>query len=262
MNQFVCVKTGIRALLLGALVLLLSSCFGKGSGPEQPSYPNGIVTVKTHPETKQVFLQLDERTTLLPVNLKQHPFKGKQVRALVSYEEDAKAAHEGYTKAVRVNWIDSILTKPTVPNLADNIKAYGGDPLDVRKEDMLIEDGYLTLVFYAHFGVRGGKPHRINLVHGSNPHDPYELLLCHDAQGDIAHQPGMSGNFVGRGWVAFDLSQLPDTKGEKVQMTIRFRSYGSEKLIRLDYTTGKTTPPLKQPEKEKKHDTRALLDLE
>lgn len=262
MNQFVCVKTGIRALLLGALVLLLSSCFGKWGSPEQLSSPNGIVTVKTHPETKQVYLQLDERTTLLPVNLKQHPFKGKQVRALVSFEEEAKAAHEGYTKAVKINWIDSILTKPTVPNLADNIKAYGADPIDARKEDMLIEDGYLTLVFYAHFGMRGGRPHRINLVRGSNPHDPYELLLCHDAQGDISHQPGMSGSSVGRGWVAFDLSQLPDTKGEKVTMTIRFRSFDSEKRISLDYITGKTTPAPKQPEKEHKQDTRALLELE
>lgn len=225
-----------------------------------PAYPNGIVTVKTNPDTKQVFLQLDEQTTLLPVNITKHPFGDKQVRAWVSFEEDAQAAHEGYTKAVKVNWIDSILTKSTVPLTGDISRDYGTDPIEVQKEDMLIEDGYLTLRFYAHFGMRGGRPHKINLVRGSNTSDPYELVLCHDAQGDVP-PIGVPGGSMGRGWVAFDLKDLPDTKGEKVTMTIRFRSFGgAEKVIRLDYITGKTTPAPKQPQRQP--DTRALLEVE
>lgn len=257
MKPIVCVTTGIRGLLLGTLVLALSSCFGRGGQPEPLPYPNGIVTVKTDPATKKVFLQLDERTTLLPLNIKEHPFGGKQVRALVSFTE-VTGAHEGFTKAVNVNWIDSILTKPTVPTLADDAKEYGADPVDVTKEDMLIEDGYLTLLFSARFGMRGGRPHRINLVRGSNPHDPYDLVLRHDARGDA----GGRETVIGRGYVAFDLRDLPDTKGKQVTMTIRFASFGgAEKVIRLHYTTGKTTPPLKTPPADPKKG-RALPPLE
>lgn len=217
------------------LAIILTACWGKNNTPT-PNLPNGVVTVKTEPTKKTVFLQLDEKTTLLPINIKAHPFKGKEVRALVSFKEDKKAPHEGYTKAVHVNWIDSILTKQMVPSTPDNDKAYGNDPVGLKKSNCLIEDGYLTLVFAARYGdVR--KPHIINLVGGVDPNDPYLLELRHNAGED------RNGRTIAEGWVAFKLANLPDTKGEKKTLKIRFRTDTGTETIELDYITGKKADP-------------------
>lgn len=228
MRQFVA-----KSALLVTVALLATSCLDHDNDPELIGYPDAIVTVKTAPD-KTVFLQLDEETTLLPTNFKSHPFKGKQVRALVNYDKDPEAAHEGYSEAVHVNWIDSILTKRTVPSVEDNDVEYGKDPINLDAGNVLIEDGYMTLSFVASFGLNSMRPHIINLVTGVNPDDPYEVELRHNAQGDF--YPGS----LGRGLVAFDLSDLPDTKGEEVTLTLRFFSFGSTKEIKMDYTTGKS----------------------
>ncbi len=49
--------------------------------------PNALVTVKTWMMVR-FFLQLDDSTTLLPINVASSPFFGeKEVRALVNYDE-------------------------------------------------------------------------------------------------------------------------------------------------------------------------------
>ena len=92
-------------------------------------YPNALVTVKEAADGA-FFLQLDDKTTLLPTNVKTSPFGDKEVRALMNYSEVDEASGE-YTKAVHINWIDSILTKPIAPDLGEeNDKIYGTDPVD------------------------------------------------------------------------------------------------------------------------------------
>ena len=49
-------------------------------------FPNALVTVKTDAE-QTVFLQLDDKTTLLPTNMTKSPYGEKEVRALVNYKE-------------------------------------------------------------------------------------------------------------------------------------------------------------------------------
>ena len=48
--------------------------------------PNALVTVK-NVDDGSFFLQLDDSTTLLPINVASSPFGEKEVRALVNYDE-------------------------------------------------------------------------------------------------------------------------------------------------------------------------------
>lgn len=82
-------------------------------------YPNALVTVKGAADDA-FFLQLDDKTTLLPTNVRTSPFGDKEVRALVNYSEVNEPSGD-YTKAVHINWIDSILTKPIAPDLGEKM---------------------------------------------------------------------------------------------------------------------------------------------
>jgi hypothetical protein len=110
------------------------------------------VTVKLI-DDNSVYLQLDDNTTLLPVNLTKHPFDSKEGRALVNYKEVDEPSGI-YSKAVHVNWIDSIRTKPMVPDLGDeNNSVYGNDPVEIINDWVtIVEDGYLTCVFRTLWG--------------------------------------------------------------------------------------------------------------
>lgn len=197
-------------------------------------YPNALVTVKTSSDNA-FYLQLDENTTLYPINVTKSPFGDKEVRALVNYREEKAQDSHGFTKAVYVNWIDSILTKQTRVTLGDDDdKTFGKDPLEIYRDWVTIaEDGYLTLRFTAMWGY-SGTTHTINLITGVNSENPYEVVLRHNANGD---------NYDHRadGLVAFDLSALPDTEGKTVKLKVRWQSFTGEKSTEFDYCTRKTT---------------------
>lgn len=198
-----------------------------------PSSPNALVTVK--PVTDGTFyLQLDDSTTLYPVNVKKSPYGDKEVRALVRYSE-VDNVNVDYTKSVSIHWIDSILTKDAVPYLGEeNIEQYGEDPIEIVKDWVNIaEDGYLTLRFRTRWG-RTDKAHWLNLVVGKNPDDPYEVTFRHNAYGDL---DGEWGDAL----VAFRLKDLPDTNGETVKLTLKYLSFSGEKTIQFDYCTRKSS---------------------
>ena len=75
-------------------------------------------------------------------------FGEKEVRALVNYDEVDEVSGR-YSKAVHINWIDSILTKPIAPDLGEeNDVVYGTDPVEIVRDWVTIaEDGYPTLRF-------------------------------------------------------------------------------------------------------------------
>ena len=105
--------------------------------------PNALVTVKGG--TDSCFLQLDDETTLWPVNLSSSPFGEKEVRSLV-YFTDVDGEKHFCTRAVYVNWMDSILTKKTVPDSAlVNDSLYGNDVLHTARDficrSVLLEGG-------------------------------------------------------------------------------------------------------------------------
>lgn len=218
-------------ILLG--MIILPSCLDDDDDFSR-LYPNALVTVKEAAD-ETVFFQLDETTTLLPVNITSHPFDSKEVRALVNYEEVDDSSEE-YDQAVRVNWIDSIRTKPMAPNLGEeNDDEYGNDPVEIVSDWVTIaEDGYLTLRFRTMWS-QLGITHYVNLIPTNNPENPYEVQFKHDANGDVSGR-------VGDGLVAFRLDQLPDTEGETVKLKLIWDSFNGEKSMEFDYRTRAATP--------------------
>ena len=214
-------------------MLILPSCLDDDDDVSR-LYPNALVTVKEAAD-ETVYFQLDETTTLLPVNITSHPFDSKEVRALVNYEEVDDSSEE-YDQAVRVNWIDSIRTKPMAPNLGeDNDNEYGNDPVEIVSDWVTIaEDGYLTLRFRTMWS-QLGITHYVNLIPTNNPENPYEVQFKHDANGDVSGR-------VGDGLVAFRLDQLPDTEGETVKLKLIWDSFNGEKSMEFDCRTRAATP--------------------
>ena len=211
---------------------LFQSCLDDDDDDEL-RYPNALVTAKTASD-QTFFLQLDDETTLLPSNLKKSPFGGKEVRALVNYrKEEGNAAP--YTQVVHVNWIDSILTKPTVANLFEaNDSVYGNDPVEIVNDWVTIaEDGYLTLRFRTYWGTYM-RPHRVNLLVNQKGGNPYEVEFRHDANQDFMGQ-------LGDALVAFNLKDLPDTQGKTVKLKLKWRSFSGMKSAEFNYCTHKTT---------------------
>ena len=208
------------------------SCLDDDDNDYSLLYPNALVTVK-HDADNSCYLQLDEQTTLLPVNMKTSPFGEKEVRALVNYSEVDEPSGI-FSQAVQVNWIDSLLTKPMAPNLGEteNDAVYGNDPVEMVADWVTIaEDGYLTLRFRTVWN-DPGKKHFVNLIPAHNPDDPYEVEFRHNAYGDTYGQ-------AGDGLVAFSLASLPDTEGKTVKLTLKWQSFTGEKSAQFDYCTRK-----------------------
>lgn len=202
-------------------------------GVSAGALPNALVTVKQQADENVVFFQLDDSTTLLPVNVSNNLFGGKEVRALVNYDR-VNYPTGGFDQAVYVNWIDSILTKSIAPDLGDqNDAVYGNDPVEIVNDWVTIaEDGYLTLRFRTKWG--GGRAHYVNLLVGQASGNPYEVEFRHNAYGDTQGQ-------TGDGLVAFRLDSLPDTEGETVQLTLKWNSFSGEKSHTFDYCTRRST---------------------
>lgn len=198
--------------------------------------PNALVTVKPV-DGAGFYMQLDDSTTLHPVNMSVSPYGDKEVRALVNYAyvRPEENDYEKRSFKVNVNWIDSILTKPAVPYPADgDVSEYGEDPIEIVRDWVNIaEDGYLTLRFRTRWG-NNGVVHFVNLLTGVNPDDPYEVEFRHNAYGDVNGAPGDA-------LVAFRLSDLPDTNGKTVKLTLKYKSFSGEKSIRFDYCSRKAT---------------------
>lgn len=217
------------------LVALLTSCddINNDYTPICPTSYNAIVTTKTS-ESGTFFLQLDNSTTLLPINIKHSPYGNKEMRALVNFDYVGNNGGS-FTKAVRVYQMDSILTKRPVANLGDNNdKTYGNDPVDIVNDWMTVaEDGFLTLRFRARWGMTGVK-HTINLVATGNDANPYQFELRHNAFGDL-------NGVIGDALVAFNLNSLPDTAGKTVKLSIIWMSTTGKKTHEFDFCSRKSS---------------------
>lgn len=242
----------LKLLLMATGVLFTSLTFQSCLDDDDYNYgyltPNALVTVKPVSDNS-FFLQLDDTTTLLPVNITSSPYGKKEVRALVNCREVNESA-EGYSKAVYVNWIDSILTKQIAPDLGvENDSVYGTDPVDMIRDWVTIaEDGYLTLRFRTNWGDHN-KAHFVNLLASQDPANPYEVEFRHNAYGDVH---GLEGD----GLVAFNLGSLPDTEGKTVKLKLKWKSPVGDKSVEFDYCTRKATPG-----KSSIGDERSVLNL-
>ena len=200
-------KLSVLLILAGALSVAAVSCSDDDDNDYYLcTYPaNALVTVKPV-GTDSCYLQLDNNTTLNPVNIVGGLFGGKEVRALTNF--CYTDGYSGDARNVLINWIDSIRTKPMVPTLGDlNDEAYGDDPVEVVNEWVTIaEDGYLTL--------------RVRVLSNGSGHVHYLN----------------TGGYVD-GIIAFNLGALPDTNGEIVKLTLKWRGYSADKSVTFDYCT-------------------------
>lgn len=191
------------------------------------AYPNALVTVKPV-DSNSFYMQLDDNTTLKPLNLQGSPFGDKEVRALVNYRLRPNNPAP-YDRAVWVYWIDSILTKPAISVEEMNPDFnYGNDPVEIIRDWVTVaEDGYLTLRFRTLWG--NGNVHYVNLITGENPNNPYEVEFRHNCNGDL------NANKWADGIVAFRLDGLPITEGQSVRLTLRWQSFSGEKKAYFEY---------------------------
>ncbi len=225
-------------LLLGIGLLaaaLVTSCNKSDNGT---AYPSALVTVKPNATNTSFYLQLDDNTALQPVNMTSSPFGTREVRALTNYRS-AKASEkivvDNNYQQVYVNWLTEVLTKSMAENLgtAENAAVYGIDPVEIVNDWVTIaEDGYLTLRFRTYWG--GLSTHTVNMVYDGTEADPYHVTFYHNANGDLLGR-------IGDGLVAFSLSELPDTEGQTVNLTMAWNSFTGAKSAVFKYCTRKST---------------------
>ena len=213
--------------IVGVVVLMmLPSCTSDNDSPELLR-PTALVTVCPNADGSFI-MQLDNATQLVPTNLKTSPFGTKEVRALVNYTETNVSPQDKKVRNVEVNWLDSIRTKLPVETLGkqDEIK-YGNDPIEIVQDWVTVaEDGYLTL----RIRTLWGSPHAthiLNLVTGTNPEDPYELELRHDAKGD---KNGRWGDAL----IAFNLNKLPRGDAGIAKIKLKWKSFTGDKSAKFE----------------------------
>ena len=203
-------------------------------------YPMALVTVKPYADLSSCYFQLDNTTTLYPVNVKGLPYGTTPVRALIEYlavDDDPKDCD----RAVRVAKMTEILTKQPVEFGSITQEDLGNDPLEIVKDWVtLVEDGFLTLRFST-VSSGMGVTHFLNLVKGANPDNPYEVHLHHNAYGDVA------GDMVD-GLVAFDLSSLPQSSNPNQMIKVVWNSFSGKKSAEFplygDSSTAGTPMPV------------------
>lgn len=223
-KMYVIMKRSKLFLSMLAMTAIFSfvSCEKDKEGPDN-YMPNAMVTLKTNPEDGRFYMQLDDKTTLLPDNCTKSPYE-KEVRAFVNYSQSAAESGE-YTQSVHLNWADSIRTKSMAANrFEENPEVYGNDPVELSSSwwPTVVEDGYLTITFRTRFGY--GIVHDLNLVRGK---EKGEIILHHNANGDIYGYPEF-------GVIAFRLDDLEDIT-EETELTLKWNSFSGVKQMKFNY---------------------------
>ena len=226
------IKFLVSAIAIMASAVMVSSC---DDNDDIKNVASAIVTVKDD-GNGQAYFQVDDKTFVKPTNITGMPFGKKEVRALTQFQliDAANGSKSNVNElSAKVLWIDSVLTKPTVPSTliqVDDEAKYGNDPFEISKNWITVaEDGYVTVQILTRWGF-GNVRHRINLVRNiSGGRDPYEFRLCHDANGD-------TGNRYGYAIVAFNIKDIIQEAGEQPEeIHIFYNSFSGQKAINLKY---------------------------
>lgn len=208
------------------LLMMLPSCLNDDDSSELLR-PTALVTVCPNADGSFI-MQLDDETLLVPTNLKSSPFGAKEVRALVNYTETNVSPQDKKLRNVEVNWLDSIRTKLPVETLGEqDAVRFGNDPVEIVQDWVTVaEDGYLTLRIRALWSSPHAT-HILNLVTGTNPKDPYELELRHDAKGD---KDGRWGDAL----IAFNLNKLHGADAGKAKIKLKWKSFTGDKSAEFE----------------------------
>lgn len=190
----------------------------------------GVATVKPL-SANSYYLQWDDSTTFWPAAgvTTPHFDVSKERRAFINFTllGPGKDMNIEQDYAIRLNRIDTVLTKSIATDLGDkNDEYYGKDAVSMKS--VWIEDGYINFQFATYFDY--GSKHFMNLVKMNNS-DTYELEFRHNANGSTSGSEGW-------GLASFRLNSLPETGGVTVTMKIKYISYDGEKTVELKYKSG------------------------
>lgn len=223
MKQMKNFKFAILAAL--TLAALLSSCSKGDKGYLFPS-PNALVTIKTA-ESGETYFQLDEKTTLEPVNWT-NPYK-REVRALLCYSEESGDGGL-FSKKVKVAWIDSVRTKDAVV-YDEEFKKGNSVALSIYPDWITCcEDGYLTIHFAAWFGQDYAQNRVVHYIDLAVDPETNDLYLRHDDKGDNA-----GSKFPGECVVAFRLDKLMKDVKDGQELTLHWKNYDGDVTSKLRY---------------------------
>jgi hypothetical protein len=178
------------------------------------------------------YLTLDDSTTLwpgAPLYINYQPVKPQRVQ--INYTKLGDN-FEGYDYVIKLNTLDTILTKPISENLgAKNDSVYGIDPVEITT--MWVGDGFLNIEFKTYFS--GSIKHFVNLIPATTTNeDSYKLGFRHNAMDDRS-------SHLRYGFVAFDLSSLPNTEGKDVTLRIEANTFEGIKTFEKKYNSGRNT---------------------
>ena len=184
-----------------------------GSDSAYASY-SAIVSVKRSP-TDTLYFQVDDSTRLFPRNFADGKLVGERIVCDITVYK--KVVHN-YGYMTDVHYYDSI----DKGVFTSDLSVSGDDGLDIIFDWMTgVEDGYLTLHYSTWWG-NAGKQHRFYLISGTNPADPYELILMQNAVGDKHVEKGEA-------LVYFDINSLPDTGGGYKILTLKWTDSAGKK---------------------------------
>lgn len=213
-------------IAVSMMTLLFQSCLDD-DGYSLGEFRVSVATVTSDNDASHYF-RLDDGNTLLPVA--SNGYTGHNLmdgqRILLNYTLLSDSI-QSYSHAIKVNGIDKILTKKIATNEGEkNDSIYGNDPVSLK--DIWIGDGYLNIWFTANFG--GNKKHYVNLLQTDSIMNPYQLEFRHNAYDDPP-------TAAGHGIICFDLTDLPDTEGETVMLTVQVNAFGGVKTYELEYNS-------------------------
>jgi hypothetical protein len=210
-------------------LFLFNSCLDDDNGYSLSNMWVSIATARPISDNS-FYLTLDDSTTLwpgAPLYINYQPVKPQRVQ--INYTKLGDN-FEGYDYAIKLNAIDTILTKTISENLgAKNDSVYGTDPVEITA--IWVGDGFLNIEFKAYFS--GSVKHFVNLL-SADDKDAYNLEFRHNAMGDYS-------SHLRYGFVAFDLSSLPNTDGKDVKLLIKANTFGGVKEFEKKYNSGKNT---------------------
>jgi len=217
----------VRCLLFSTGALLAALTFNSCSDDDTYSLGNRWLSIATaRPlDDSSFYLTLDDSTSLwpgAPLYINYQPERPQRVQINFTILGDA---FQGFDHVVKLNQLDTILTKSIAENLgAQNDAVYGTDPVQITS--LWIGDGFLNVEFKAYMS--GKVKHFVNLIRKETASDPYRLEFRHNANNDKA-------SYLRYGLVAFDLSSLPGTNGNNETLMIDVQTFDGVQTFKKTY---------------------------
>lgn len=219
-------KTVLASIGVLLSTLTFQSCLDD-DGYSLDKWAISVASIKAD-KSNAPYFKLDNGKTLWPAagQINMSVLKNEQ-RVLLNYTllGDSTTGAVGYDYYIRINRLDTILTKTVVENLgAKNDSVYGKDP--VRITDMWTGNGHLTVGFETDFGNQ--RQHLVNLVKTDSVKSPYVFEFRQNAFDD----PKITR---AQGLVCFKLSNLSLPADTATTLTIRVNTFDGNKEYKVEY---------------------------